>query len=51
MAPDLKRMKIQGLVDLDDHTPDKLKEETADHGLVFVFQPFKGKTAQVLDLN
>ena len=45
---DRKSMSYRGFVDLGAHTPDKLKNERADHALVFMFQPFRGQWVQVI---
>lgn len=41
-------LRLLGAVNLGKHTPDSLKEELADHALVVMFQPFRGKWHQAL---
>ncbi|XP_074113767.1 uncharacterized protein LOC141536884 isoform X3 [Cotesia typhae] len=45
---DSQSMKFCGFVDLGNHTPDDLKNTTADHALVFKFVPFRGRWVQAL---
>ncbi|CAH2090997.1 unnamed protein product [Euphydryas editha] len=45
---DQQSMKFSGFVDLGKHTPEDLKNKTADHALVFKFVPFKGRWVQSL---
>ena len=35
-------------MNLGDHTPDKQKNQLADHALVFMFQPFRGMWVQAV---
>ncbi|XP_074096517.1 uncharacterized protein LOC141525789 isoform X2 [Cotesia typhae] len=41
-------MKFSDFVDLGKHTPEDLKNKSADHALVFKFVPFKGRWVQSL---
>ncbi|CAK1597424.1 unnamed protein product [Parnassius mnemosyne] len=45
---DQHSMKFSGFVDLGQHTPEDLKNKTADHALVFKFVPFRGRWVQAL---
>lgn len=45
---DPQPMKYYGFVDLGQHTPDEEKDKPADHALVFMFVPFRGRWAQTL---
>ena len=44
-------LKIVGFVDLDKHTPEKLKDVPADHPLVIMFQTFQGQTYQTISAH
>jgi hypothetical protein len=41
-------LQFEGFVDLGDYTPKKQKSELGDHGLVFMFRPFKGNWVQAI---
>jgi len=41
-------LKVNGLVDLGKHTPEKLKNKPGHHALVLMFQPFQGQWVQVI---
>lgn len=43
MAFNKSSLKIDGFVNLGDHTPDELKDQPGDHALVFMFKPWKGQ--------
>ncbi|XP_074112432.1 uncharacterized protein LOC141536087 [Cotesia typhae] len=45
---DSQEMKFNGFVDLGEHTPEDLRNKTADHALVFKFVPFQGRWVQAL---
>ncbi|XP_043268194.1 uncharacterized protein [Venturia canescens] len=45
---DRKTMKFGGFVDLGKYTPENQKATRADHALVFMFQPFRGRWVQAL---
>lgn len=45
---DSQAMKFNGFVDLGEHTPEDMKNTTADHALVFKFVPFQGRWVQAL---
>lgn len=45
---DTKTMNFKGFVDLGHFTPPDQQNVRADHALVFMFQPFRGKWVQVL---
>ncbi|KAK3915282.1 Transposable element P transposase [Frankliniella fusca] len=40
--------KVHGFVDLGKYTPSEQREKQGDHGLVLMFQPFKGQWVQTL---
>lgn len=46
---DTTTMQFKGFVNLGEYTPEHLKNERADHALVFMFQPFRGFWVQVRD--
>lgn len=43
---DRDKLSFIGFTDLGDHTPEHQKKARADHALVFMFQPFRGKWVQ-----
>lgn len=43
---DSQNLSLLGFTDLGDYTPEQQKKERADHALVFLFQPFRGKWVQ-----
>ena len=51
LSLDRQTMTYKGFVDLGKYTPQHLKNERADHALVFMFQPFRGAWVQVSHLN
>lgn len=45
---DQQTMKFGGFVDLGEYTPENQKAKRADHALVFMFQPLRGRWVQAL---
>lgn len=43
---DSENLSVPGFIDLIEHTPENQKKEQADHSLVFLFLPFRGKWIQ-----
>ncbi|XP_043473387.1 uncharacterized protein LOC122505674 [Leptopilina heterotoma] len=43
---DTEKLSVMGFTDLGDYTPDHQKTERADHALILIFQPFRGKWVQ-----
>ncbi|CAI6373430.1 unnamed protein product [Macrosiphum euphorbiae] len=43
-----KTLKVNGLVNLGNYTPEHQKNSKGDHALVLMYQPFQGKWYQAL---
>lgn len=43
---DTENLSVMGFTDLGEYTPDHQRTERADHALVLMFQPFRGKWVQ-----
>ncbi|KAK3910516.1 Transposable element P transposase [Frankliniella fusca] len=48
LAFDKSTLRIVGLVNMDQHTPEEEKDKTGDHALVLMYQPFKGTWLQTV---
>ena len=45
---DKSSKKVVGLVNMDKHTPESKEKDLADHALVLMFQPFRGRWIQTI---
>jgi len=43
---DRKKLKMEGFMNLGNHTPKHQQGQKGDHALIIMFQPFKGKWVQ-----
>ncbi|KAK3922640.1 DNA transposase [Frankliniella fusca] len=48
---DKHSLKVKGLVYLGDHTPEQLRDISADHALVMIFQSFQGQYFQTISAH